>query len=102
MALKQITAKDLAATVEKKGLTLTNESKDKVFRLYHNGRKTKIWTKVSHDKKKVYSFNNDLLPQVKLQLGFRTNSELRRFLDCRMSESDYRSLLVKRSLIQPP
>jgi len=96
--LNQISSKELAKAVEKKGFTLESESNDKFYRLYYRGRKTGVFTKVSHGQM-TYSRNNGMLGAVRRQLQLRTNMELSDFLECPLSYEDYIRILLERNII---
>ena len=96
--MQQIDGKDLSKVIVAKGFRLVNDKSDKVYRLYDRDRPTVITTKISHGNK-TYSYKNKLLGKVRRQLGLRSKSELRRYIECSMSLSEYLSLLRNRLVI---
>jgi len=75
----------------KKGLT-ESESHHHMYRLYINGRKTKIQTKTSHSEK---DYDENLLKQRKQQIGLNTKQQFIDFVKCPMGFDHYKTILIE-------
>jgi predicted RNA binding protein YcfA (HicA-like mRNA interferase family) len=64
--------------------------------LYVKGKKTQIRTKLSHGSKE---YNDGLLSAIRKQLKFNSKKELENFINCPLSEEEYISMLMDKSVI---
>lgn len=83
--------------LSKKGFTV-DESKDVVFRHYHNGRRTGAWTKISQGN---YEIHDGLIGSMKRQLQLRSNREVCQLCDCTMSGEQYVAILQQQGILPP-
>jgi len=83
---------ELKKNLPKKGFEI-DPSKDHIYYYFtYKGKKTGIFTKISHSsRKKIIS--GDLLKNIKKQLKLDSNSELIDLIKCPMSEEDYIDIL---------
>ena len=73
------------------------EKRDHIYYiLYVNGKKTQIRTKLSHSSKE---YNDGLLSAIRKQLKFNSKKELENFINCPLSEEEYISMLMDKSVI---
>ncbi|MBI5242272.1 MAG: hypothetical protein HY922_01155 [Elusimicrobia bacterium] len=70
---------------------VVDQGKDLKFRYFHQGRYTGCWTKVSHGSD--YEIGDNLLGQMKKQLGLRSSREVQGLCDCTLSLDRYNEIL---------
>jgi hypothetical protein len=90
--------KDIAAALTKKGFVAERGKRRKkhtFYFLYVNGKKTRIWTELSHG---ITEYSDDLLTSVRKQLKFEKNRELKEFIDCPTTYEKYVEMLEVRSI----
>ena len=87
-------AKDVTRALEKKGFR-SREGDHTFFRLYADGVKTTVRTKVSHGAKEIH---DGLLSAMAKQTHLR-KKEFLRLIDCPLSEEEYLDLLRERDVI---
>lgn len=92
------TTKQLRQALEQKGFEVEHSAHIQL-RLVVDGKKQGLFIPVSHSPKIEYTFDG-LLNRVKVEAGLRTNKELRRLLECPMSEEEYIQLLRERRIIK--
>lgn len=95
--MKPRKTRDLVQAMEKKGF-VNNPSKDhhQYYCLYVNGRKSNIYTYISHGLKE---YNSHLMGKIKKQLKFPTAQDAESFFDCPMSGDEYVEMLQKESAL---
>ena len=81
-------ARDVRGALAKKGFE-DRQGDDVFYHLHVDGKKTKIWTKISHGAKEIH---DRLLGAMARQLRL-TGGQFRELVECPMSESDYIALL---------
>lgn len=89
-------AKKVAAALEKKGFRRDN-SKDIYFRLYVDGKKTVVWTKISHGENEIH---DGLLGAMARQVRL-TRKHFNELLDCPLQHEDYVKILAASGVIIP-
>ena len=95
--MKRFKTGDYRSALRKKGFQSERSTKDEIYYLYVEGRKTSIFTKVSHGSSE--DIRDPLLRMIKRQLNLN-NSEVERFIDCPMEYVEYLENL-KRKGIEP-
>ena len=89
-------AKDVAAGLEKKGF-LRENSKDVHYRLYVDGKKTIVYTMISHGEKQIHDgLLGTMSKQVKL-----TRKQFNDLIDCPLKLEDYVEILRKSGTVAP-
>lgn len=76
----------------KKGFKKTEESHHTYYILWVNGKKTDIYTYLSHGKSSK-DYGSPLMGKVKSQLRFKDNALAEDFFDCPMTEGQYLKML---------
>lgn len=76
-------------SLSKKGFQV-EEGKDQMFRHYLGGRRTGVWTKISHGNHEIH---DGLLGAMKKQLKLRSKREVISLCDCTMSSDAYLEIL---------
>lgn len=84
-----LSSRVVAPNLTKKGFKL-EESKDKMFRHYVDGKRTGMWTKISQGN---FEIPDNLLSAMKKQLKLHSNREVIQLCDCTMSEEQYLAIL---------
>jgi hypothetical protein len=93
----KIDRRKLEEFLPKKGFKIDN-SRDKYFHFYYNGKKTIAWTKVSYTKK-MQDIDGWLLKKVKEELHLDTNKQAVDLCHCDMSEAQYIDVLKQKGVI---
>ncbi|MCC7147225.1 MAG: hypothetical protein IT443_12335 [Phycisphaeraceae bacterium] len=81
-------ARTMMSAFENKGFT-RRDGKDVYFHLYVGGKKTRIYTKISHGEKEVH---DGLLGTMARQLGL-TKKQMGELVDCPLSQEAYVKIL---------
>lgn len=81
-------AKEVEAGLLQKGFQL-RQSKDAYFHLWHEGKKTAIWTKISHGEREIH---DGLLAAMSRQVKL-SRRQFDDLVDCPLSKEEYISLL---------
>lgn len=94
----ELDKKDIEKALKKKGFK--SEERDHTFWYFHyNGKKTSIFTFTSHGSgHKTYS--GRLIGYLKRQLKFNSSNELRKFVQCPISEEKYIEILKSQGVIK--
>ncbi len=88
-------AKAVAASLEKKGFRSEN-SKDIHYRLYVDGKKTIVYTKISHGEKEIHDgLLGTMARQVKL-----TRKQFNALIDCPLNLDDYVKILITAGVVK--
>ncbi|HIH97312.1 MAG TPA: type II toxin-antitoxin system HicA family toxin [Thermoplasmata archaeon] len=88
--------RNIAAALTKKGFREEpRRKKHDFYYFYENGKKTRIWTKLSHG---VSEYNDDLLTEMRKQLKFEKKKDLEKFIDCPFKKEDYLEMLREKSI----
>lgn len=95
--MKPVKAGELQAALDKKGFVLDRMTTDKIYFLHHEGKKTAVYTKVSHGRGEELRF--PILKMIQRQLCFDTQGQLQQFIDCPLSYNDYINLLKSKGVI---
>lgn len=82
-------SRDMMRSFVSKGF-LRSENDHHWFAYFHNGKKTSIRTKISHDSR---DYGDELLSKVSRQLKLSKN-QLLDLIDCPMSKDEYLKLLM--------
>jgi hypothetical protein len=86
-------ARDVREALLKKGFKdadKKNPDHDFYF-FYHNGKKTSVFTKISHNEREIHDGNcSNMAKQMKL-----SNKQFREFVDCPLELKHYLALLVQ-------
>lgn len=93
-----IKAASLRAALKVKGFEKTRNTTDELYYLYCDGRKTSVFTKVSHGRGE--DLRDVLIQKVKKQLGLQTTQELTDFVECPLTLQMYTKLLKERGRIK--
>lgn len=89
-------ARDVKKMLLKKGFTEVTVPKDHhYFVVYHNGKKTRVNTKISHGCKEI---PDGLLSQMSKQMQLE-KEDFDRYMICHMSKEEYINHLKKRGII---
>jgi hypothetical protein len=98
--MKPRKSKDIQRVLLKKGFILEpNKDHHQFYYLEIDGVKQNVKTYFSHGKPEYDKF---LMGQIKKQLKFIDNKSAEDFFDCPMTSDQYRSMLIKNKVIQPP
>jgi predicted RNA binding protein YcfA (HicA-like mRNA interferase family) len=90
-------AKEVAAALIKKGFQKSN-SKDVYYRLYVNGKKTIVYTKISHGEKDIHDgLIGAMARQVKL-----TRKQFNELIECPLQHDAYVKILVAAGVVKAP
>jgi len=88
----------IEASLTRKGFHLKRgRSKHLKYTLYDDGKKTSVFTFISHG---LSEYNDNLLDKVRKQLYLDSSRELDDLIECPMSEEDLKSLLVARGILK--
>jgi len=88
----------IVSSLKKKGFNpKKGKSKHIKYTLYVNGKKTSIFTWVSHG---LDEYNDQLLNAMRKELSLESNQELNDLIECPMSAEALISLLVERNKIR--
>lgn len=93
--MSSLPAREIDRALRKKGFVLEN-SKDRIYRLYAGGRKTRIRTLLSHTSNMDY--DDTLLSLVAREMKL-TKKELLQFVECTLSGEGYMALLSERGWV---
>jgi hypothetical protein len=93
---------DLEGALTKKGFLFERGSGDKIYYLHHEGKKTSVFTKLSHGRGEELGFR--LLKMIRDQLRLDTQGQLADFIDCPMSAHAYMEILKAKGVVRdaPP
>jgi hypothetical protein len=86
--------KDIESALSRKGFQV-HHSKHKIYILYINGKKTRIFTFISHG---IKEYGDTLLGAMKKQLHL-SNEELRGLIKCPLSEEQLIEIYLLKGLI---
>jgi len=89
--------KDVALGLTKKGFQ-RRENDHSFFHLVVNGKKTVIYTKISHGEKEI---NDGLLGLMSRQVRL-SRKQFNDLVDCPMTSDEYLRLLQKAGVVDPP
>jgi len=92
-------AKSFEKALTKKGFQLERQTTDKLFFFYYQGKKTQIFTKISHGKGE--DLRPPILSKIKGQMFLDSSAQLSSFIDCKFGHEDYIALLVAKGHITP-
>lgn len=81
--------KDIHAALTSKGFQV-RESKDRMYHLYSNGKKTPIWTKISQGEKEIH--DNLLATMARQQLKL-SRKDFDRLIECPLSQEEYERMM---------
>lgn len=98
--MKPYKARELEDALKKKGFALDRATDDKIYYLWFEGRKTQVWTKISHGSGEELRFR--LLKLIQRQLCLDTQAQLRDFIEGGMDGAAYISFLITKGVIIPP
>lgn len=94
----QVAKRKIESSLAKKGF-IRDENHHTYFYHEYKGKRTRIYTYISHgDKSKTYG--NPLLSRMKRQLKLDTLSQVLDLLKCPMSGKEYNHILKDKSLIK--
>lgn len=87
------TAGDVERNLPRKGFVI-DKSRDHIyFHFYRNGKKTHLYTKVSHGARRE-TLGDPLVRAMKSQLGLGSAKEVRELVECTMDEAAYKAALA--------
>ena len=87
----------IVSSLKKKGFQ-PKEGKHTLYILYVDGKKTSVFTKISHGSE-YREYSDSLLDLVKRQMGL-TTSQLHEFIDCKLEYGPYVELLRAKNRIK--
>ncbi|WP_158798342.1 type II toxin-antitoxin system HicA family toxin [Pedobacter sp. L105] len=90
--------KDIEKALLKKGFISNEESHHKYYILHYDGKKTDIYTYLSHSKR-TEDYGTNLMQKIKQQLRFNNTRSAERFLDCPMTQNEYIEMLKQSNSI---
>ena len=90
--------KDIEKTLLKKGFKVDEDNHHKYYQLYKDGKKTDIYTYLSHGKSSE-DYWVKLMQAIKKQLRFTDTKLAEKFLDCPMTQLEYIEMLEKAEAI---
>lgn len=90
-------ARDFERALLQKGFQLERRTTDKLFYLYHDGKRTKVHTKVSEGK--GITLGKPLLGAIKRQMYFDSPAQLSQFIDCTIDGPAYIEHLKAKQVI---
>ena len=90
--------KDIHSALTSKGFQV-RESKDKMYHLFVNGKKTVIWTKVSQGEKEVHDALLATMARKQLHLS---RKDLDRLIECPLSQAAYVTMMRAAGKLPPP
>jgi predicted RNA binding protein YcfA (HicA-like mRNA interferase family) len=88
-------AKAVAAALQKKGF-IKSDSKDVYYRLYIGGKKTQIFTKISHGEREIH---DGLLGAMARQVRL-TRKQFNELIDCPLQKEQYVQILVQANMVE--
>ncbi|MFC0513842.1 hypothetical protein ACFFGT_06515 [Mucilaginibacter angelicae] len=89
---------DIEKALLKKGFVKDGESHHRYYYLVVDGKKTDLYTYLSHGKNSV-DYGPKLMGKVKNQLRFTDSNKAELFLDCPMSKEQYIDMLKESDVI---
>jgi len=90
-------ARACRAALLKKGFASERHTTDEFFYFHYQGRKTSVWTKLSHGRGE--DLRDKILGQIRRQLHLETGAQLADFIDCPMTAEQYARFLVERGFV---
>ena len=92
-----VKVRDLDSALRKKGFQEASGNRDHTYYfLFHNGKKTNIFTKISHGEKEIHDgLCSSIARGIKL-----TKGQFNDFVDCPLSYEDYVKLLTEASHLE--
>ncbi len=93
--MASLKTKKIMSALLQKGFRQSN-THHMVFWLYDGERQTSVKTRVSHGKSE---YDDNLLAQMRKQLGLDTKKQLFDLVECPLSYQDYLELLVKKRVV---
>lgn len=93
--MSQFKTKEIEKALCSKGFEV-NKTHHRMLRLYVNGRKSNIRTKLSHGLKE---YNDSLLGELRKQLKLDNKEQLKDLIKCPMSKEKYIELLTGKNLL---
>ncbi len=92
-------AREFEAALARKGFRHDRSTTDKLFFLWVEGKKTKVWTKVSMGRGE--DIGDGLVTQIKRQMRL-SKGQLTNFVQCALEYDDYIDLLRQADVIEQP
>lgn len=89
-------AADVATGLQKKGFEENTKRKDIHYHLYLNGKKTRVFTMISHGEKEIH---DGLIGTMARQVGL-SKKEFSDLIDCPLSQDDYVVRLREQGKVQ--
>ena len=84
--------RDIESVLSHKGFERSPQKQHhKFFFLAVNGKKTHIFTYLSHGETE---YNSSLMGKIKYQLKFKSNEKAEEFFDCPFTKDDYIKMLI--------
>ena len=84
------TARNVKHALETKGFRESDERDHFYYFFFHNGKKTRVYTKISHGEREIHDKNCSLMArQIRL-----TGPQFRNFVDCPLTKEQYTKLLL--------
>lgn len=96
--MKSYKARELEEALKSHGFLLDRSTSDKVYYLWHGGKKTSVFSKVSHGRGEV--LGHRLMAMVQRELRLDSQSQLREFLEDTMDSRAYIAFLKAKLVIQ--
>lgn len=85
--MKTFSTKEYESALTAKGFQEERQTGHTLYYLWEEGKKTHIWTKISHGRKE--DIRDRLANLIKKQLKFDTKKDLSDFIECPMDHSGY-------------
>jgi hypothetical protein len=85
--VKPVKSRELEEALRKHGFVLDRSTNDKIYYLHYRGKKTSVFTKISHGSGEELGFR--LLKMIQAQLRLDTQRQLQEFIDNTMDATAY-------------
>jgi hypothetical protein len=96
--VKSYKARELEEALKSHGFLLDRSTSDKIYYLWHGGRKTSVFTKVSHGSGE--GLGHRLMAMIQRQLRLDSQGQLREFIEGTMDGPAYIVFLKAKLVIQ--
>ena len=91
---------DVSRNLQRKGFALDPNAHHSYLCFYRNGKKTRLYTYVSHGKSGD-DVGDAIVRSMKRQLGLGTMQQVRDLVECPMDEATYIAELIKSGKLAP-
>jgi predicted RNA binding protein YcfA (HicA-like mRNA interferase family) len=91
-------ARDVQSALSRKGFVEYSKRDHRYYFLHYNGKKTSIYTKISHTSSDI---NSNLISKMARQVRLKSE-EFDSLVDCGLDRDGYLTILIKNKILTPP